>query len=81
VHYVELDFIQGTFHPNPPADRVEPTFGGLALAIMRPEPRFGRLGVFQSHQELFDAGQRRSSRGRLLARARNAYGRLTNRND
>jgi len=85
VHYVEVDFIQGTFHPDPPAARDTPTFGGLALAVMQPEPRFGRLSVLQSHREFFEAGQRRSGRGRLLARARNAglaaYARIASRQD
>jgi hypothetical protein len=56
VHYVELDFVPGVYHFEP-FDTAPPRsmFGGLCLAIMRPEPRTEPLTIHQSQKGLFEA--------------------------
>jgi hypothetical protein len=56
VHFVEVDFIPGVYHFNafdtsPPRSM----FGGLALAIMKPDRRVGPLSIYQSQKGLFDS--------------------------
>lgn len=56
VHFVEVDYIPGVFHhrafDTAPAGSM---YGGLAVAVMKPEKRTGPLSVHQSQQGLFDA--------------------------
>jgi len=56
VHYVEVDFVPGVYHFEA-FDTAAPRsmFGGLALAIMRPELRVGPLSIHQSQKGLFEA--------------------------
>jgi SAM-dependent methyltransferase len=56
VHYVEVDFVPGVYHFEP-FDTAPPgsMFGGLCLAIMRPEPRTAPLTIYHSQKGLFDA--------------------------
>jgi hypothetical protein len=56
VHYVEVDFVPGVYHFEA-FDTAAPRsmFGGLAVAIMRPEPRVGPLSIHQSQKGLFEA--------------------------
>src|SRR5262249_31587431 len=62
VHAVELDLVAGTVNPSP-------TFrgqlwGGLALGILRPEPRRGRFEVMgraeRTHRDALEAEWRRA---------------------
>jgi hypothetical protein len=56
VHYVEIDFIPGVYHREAfDTARPKSMFGGLALALMRPEKRAGEITVCQSQQGLFEA--------------------------
>ncbi len=55
VHYVEVDFVPGVYHfeafdTAPPRSM----FGGLAVAVMRPERRAGHLTIHQSQKGLFE---------------------------
>lgn len=56
VHYVEVDYIPGVFHhqafDTAPAGSM---YGGLAVALLKPEKRRGPLVVHQSQQGLYDA--------------------------
>jgi hypothetical protein len=55
VHFLEVDFIPGVFHhqafDTAPAGSM---YGGLAVAVMKPEPREGALTIHRSQQGLFD---------------------------
>jgi hypothetical protein len=55
VHYVEIDFIPGVYYREA-FDTAEPRsmYGGLAVALMRPERRTGELVLYQSQQALFE---------------------------
>jgi hypothetical protein len=56
VHYVEVDYIPGVFHHKAFDTATAGTmYGGLAVAVMKPEKRKGNLVVHQSQQGLFDA--------------------------
>jgi hypothetical protein len=75
VDYVEVDFIPGVYH-HEAFDTAAPRtmYGGLALAIMRPERRAGPLTIHQSQSGLFETVLRSSShvtprRPPLLVRA------------
>jgi hypothetical protein len=56
VHYVEVDFVPGVYHFEA-FDTAAPRsmWGGLALAIMRPERRAGPLFIHQSQKGLSEA--------------------------
>jgi hypothetical protein len=58
VHAVELDFIPGVLHRGGDAHRE--MWGGLALAVLRPERRTGSLTISARKQALFAAVYRRS---------------------
>jgi hypothetical protein len=55
VHYIEVDFVPGVYHFEP-FDTAPPRsmFGGLAVALMRPERRVGPLSVHQCQKGLFE---------------------------
>jgi hypothetical protein len=55
VHYVEVDFIPGVYHFEA-FDTAQPRsmYGGLALALMRPEARSNELAIYQSQKGLYD---------------------------
>jgi hypothetical protein len=55
VHYVEVDFVPGVFHREA-FDTAKPRsmYGGLALAVLKPEQRAGPLVVHQSQEGLYD---------------------------
>jgi hypothetical protein len=61
VHYVEIDFVPGVYHREA-FDTAEPRsmYGGLAVALMRPEKRAGELVLHQSQQGLYEAVLSRS---------------------
>lgn len=69
VHYVEIDYIPGTWHFEG-FDTAEPKsmFGGFALACLKPQPREGELVVHQSLRGTFDTIYPRSSHVRSLLR-------------
>jgi hypothetical protein len=76
VHYVEVDFIPGVYHFEAfDTAGARTMFGGLAMAVMRPEPRTEPLVIHQSQKGLFEAVFRSSSyvdvatRSPLLVRA------------
>ena len=54
VHYLEIDYVHGAFLPLDAAGHFK-MVGGLAMAIMKPEPRFEQLEVYASHAYAFDA--------------------------
>jgi Methyltransferase domain len=56
VHYVEVDFVPGVYHFEA-FDTAAPRsmFGGLAVAVMRPERRVGPLAIHQCQKGLFEA--------------------------
>jgi Cephalosporin hydroxylase len=76
VHAVELDFVPGIVTPSP-ADRGQ-LWGGLALGILKPEPRQGRFELTGrselTHQLAHEAELRR--RRSLVKRIVNRVGRL-----
>ncbi len=53
VHYIETDYVHGSFLPMD-AQRFK-MVGGLAVALLKPEPRNGALQLYQSHQYAFQA--------------------------
>jgi hypothetical protein len=55
VDYVEIDFVPGVYHYEA-FDTAAPRtmFGGLAVAVMRPEGRAGDLVIYQSQKGLFE---------------------------
>lgn len=53
VHAVELDYVPGVFQRCPGADRE--MWGGLALAVLLPEPRRHELTVSARHEPMFAA--------------------------
>ena len=55
VHYIEVDFIPGVYHLHA-FDTAPPKsmFGGLAVALMRPEQRAHELTIHQSQKGLFE---------------------------
>jgi hypothetical protein len=55
VHYVEVDFIPGVFH-HKAFDTAKPNtmWGGLCLALLKPEEREGALNITQSQEGLFN---------------------------
>jgi hypothetical protein len=79
VHYVEIDFVPGVYH-HEAFDTAAPRtmFGGLAVAVMRPERRSEALVIHQSQKGLFETVLRSSSHvvqkrplfARALAKAR-----------
>lgn len=82
VHYVEVDYIPGVFHhqafDTAPAGSM---YGGLAVAVMKPEKRRGPLVVHQSQQGLYDAVYRAScyvepadNSAGLMGRLRQVFG-------
>ena len=77
VHAVELDFVAGTVNPSP-ACRGE-LWGGLALGILRPEPRRGRFEVTGkaglTHESALEMGRIRD-RPSLPRRALNRLRRM-----
>jgi hypothetical protein len=54
VHFVEVDYVPGVFH-HKAFDTAEAgsMFGGLAVALLKPEKRVGPLTVHQSQEGLF----------------------------
>jgi hypothetical protein len=61
VHYVEIDFVPGVYHREA-FDTAEPRsmYGGLAVALMKPEKRIGEIVIHQSQQGLYEAVLSRS---------------------
>ena len=53
VHYIETDYVHGSFLPMD-AQHFK-MVGGLAVALLKPEPRVGALEIYQSHQFAFHA--------------------------
>ncbi|MCP4778522.1 MAG: class I SAM-dependent methyltransferase, partial [Planctomycetaceae bacterium] len=55
VHFVEVDYVPGVYHhqafDTAPARSM---YGGLAVALLKPEPRQDPLVIHQSQQGLFD---------------------------
>jgi hypothetical protein len=62
VDYVEIDFVPGVYH-HEAFDMAEARtmYGGLAVAVTRPERRTGPVTVFQSQKGLHEAVLRSSS--------------------
>jgi cephalosporin hydroxylase len=58
VHAVELDFVAGSFSPD--EDFHRQLWGGLALALLLPEPRPGALKISASLAQHFDRVYRQS---------------------
>ncbi len=55
VHYVEVDFVPGVFHQeSKESAQPKSMWGGLACALMLPEPRKHPLTIHQSQKGLFD---------------------------
>jgi len=56
VHYMEVDFVAGEFFEKPlgPAKALS-MWGGLALAVLLPQPRSGELTIQQSRRGAFEA--------------------------
>lgn len=52
-HFVELDFCPGVLHPDEACQRQ--MWGGLGLALFRPEPRKHTLEVKRTHQMTFES--------------------------
>lgn len=82
VHLVEIDFVPGVYHLEA-FDTAGPRsmYGGLALAVLKPEPREGSLTIHQSQRGLFETvyaaschapPPRRSLLGRALGKVRRA---------
>jgi hypothetical protein len=63
VHSVELDFLPGVIQRGRDADRE--MWGGLALAILLPEPRSGRLKVTERMVHMYQLVWRRSAHNPL----------------
>jgi len=56
VHYVEIDYIPGVFHAEAfDTAHAGSMFGGLAVAVMKPERRVGSLKIHQSQKGLYEA--------------------------
>jgi hypothetical protein len=56
VHYLELDYVAGEFFRTPIGDAKPRTmWGGLALAVLLPQPRGGELTIQQSRRGAFEA--------------------------
>jgi hypothetical protein len=55
IHYVEVDFVPGVYHYEA-FDTAAPRtmYGGLAVAVLRPERRTGPLVIHQSQKGLFE---------------------------
>jgi Cephalosporin hydroxylase len=64
VHYVELDFVPGVFFCGQPGVEDRSMWGGLAVAVLRPEKRAVPLEVFECQRALFQAALSRSRYGR-----------------
>jgi hypothetical protein len=62
VHYVGIDFVPGVYH-NEAFDKAPPRsmFGGLAVAVRRPERCTDELVIHQSQKRLFEPVLRSSS--------------------
>ena len=62
VHYVEVDFVAGEFFRNGlgPA-KARSMWGGLALAVMLPQPRSGEVTIQQSRRGAFEAAYAQSA--------------------
>lgn len=55
VHFVEVDYIPGVFHHKAfDTAQAGSMYGGLAVAVMKPERRVDPLVIHQSQQGLFD---------------------------
>lgn len=55
IHYVEIDFVQGVFHAKGEGNAQDRSmWGGLAVALMKPEKRDFELTILQSQEGLFD---------------------------
>jgi hypothetical protein len=56
VHFVEVDYIPGVFHHKAfDTAQAGSMYGGLAVALMKPQKRTEPLVVHQSQEGLFDA--------------------------
>jgi hypothetical protein len=77
VHYVEIDFVPGVFHFEA-FDTAEPRsmYGGLAVALLRPEERAGDLMIHQSQRGLYDAVFAASRYGRRPRGIRSRIGKF-----
>jgi hypothetical protein len=66
VHYVEIDFVPGVYHEKA-FDTAQPRtmWGGLALALLRPEERRGELLISESQRGLFESCRRDSAHGEM----------------
>jgi len=62
VHYVEIDFIPGVYH-HEAFDTAAPRsmYGGLAVAVLKPELRKGELVIHQSQRGLYDMVRKNSN--------------------
>ena len=78
VHFVEIDFVPGVYHFEAfDTAMARSMFGGLAVAVMRPERRVGPVIVHQSQNGLFETvfatscynNTRKSLCSRLLQKA------------
>lgn len=71
VHAVELDFVAGSVNPSP-AFRGQ-LWGGLALGILLPEPRQGRMEIMGRANQTFERVSQSGTNRSLLSRARNLF--------
>lgn len=80
VHSVDVDFIQGVFHPKAVAT-AEPRsmYGGLCVAVLLPQPRAGPLAIQQSQRGLYEAVYARSRYASPRLRLADALRRLKRR--
>ena len=53
VHYIETDYVYGSFLPM--GAQSFKMVGGLAVALLKPEPRSGALELYQSNQFAYQA--------------------------
>jgi hypothetical protein len=53
VHYIEVDYVHGAFLPMDQQGRYK-MVGGLAVALLKPEPRVCALDVYRSHDYAFN---------------------------
>lgn len=52
VHFVEVDFISGVFNPG---KLFRQMWGGLALVVMKPQKRLGKIKISQCQKKLYNA--------------------------
>ena len=74
VRVVEIDFVTGTVNPSP--EFRGQLWGGLALAILLPEPRATRFEVSARAQMTYERSDRRSTRTILKSLLRRPLGRV-----